>query len=78
MMMIMMTGMFAIFAFMYSSAFSIYMIMSNVLSLASTLIINKVVDVRARKQEERALQEKYNRRFPNQQNDKTKNKNKKK
>lgn len=42
--MIIMTGMFAIFSFMYSAAFSIYMIMSNVMSLASTLIINKAVD----------------------------------
>ena len=44
-MMIMMTAMFAYFAFMYSSAFSLYMIVSNLFSLASTLIINKVVDV---------------------------------
>ena len=61
--MIIMTGMFAIFAFMYSSAFSIYMIMSNVLSLISTIIINKIVDTRERKKEEAALIEKYNKRF---------------
>ncbi len=61
--MVMMTGMFAIFSFMYSSAFSIYMIMSNVLSLISTLIINKIVDVTERKKEEKALIEKYNKRF---------------
>ena len=42
--MIVMTVMFAIFSFMYSSAFSIYMITSNLFSLASTLIINKFVD----------------------------------
>ncbi len=65
MMMVIMTGMFAIFSFMYSSAFSIYMIMSNVLSLFSTLIINKLVDISESKKEERALQEKYNKRFPN-------------
>ena len=58
-----MTGMFAIFAFMYSSAFSIYMIMSNVLSLISTIVINKIVDTRERKKEEKALVEKYNKRF---------------
>ena len=58
-----MTGMFAIFAFMYSSAFSIYMIMSNVLSLISTIVINKIVDTRERKKEEKALIEKYNKRF---------------
>ncbi len=61
--MIIMTAMFAIFAFMYSSAFSIYMIMSNVLSLISTLIINKLVDISERKKEEKALVEKYNKRF---------------
>ena len=44
MMMIMMTVMFAFFSFMYSSAFSIYMIMSNVFSLISTLVINYFVD----------------------------------
>ncbi len=63
--MVIMTGMFAIFSFMYSSAFSIYMIMSNLLSLISTLIINKLVDISESKKEERALQEKYNKRFPN-------------
>ena len=44
MMLFMMTGMFAIFSFMYSAAFSIYMITSNVFSLLSTLVINKFVD----------------------------------
>ena len=63
--MVIMTGMFAIFSFMYSSAFSIYMIMSNVLSLLSTLIINKLVDISESKKEEKAMQEKYNKRFPN-------------
>ena len=42
--MIIMTVMFAFFSFMYSSAFSIYMITSNVFSLISTLIINAIVD----------------------------------
>ena len=63
MMMIIMTGMFAVFSFMYSSAFSIYMIMSNVLSLISTLIINKIVDVREQKKAERDVQAKYDKRF---------------
>ena len=52
--MIMMTGMFAVFSFMYSSAFSLYMIVSNVFSLISTLIINKVVDVKVAKQNAQA------------------------
>ena len=60
---VIMTGMFAIFAFMYSAAFSIYMIMSNVLSLISTLVINKLVDISERKKEEKAIVEKYNKRF---------------
>ena len=47
--MIMMTVMFAIFSFMYSSAFAIYLIMSNFLSLISTIIINKLVDMRQEK-----------------------------
>ena len=63
MMMIIMTGMFAVFSFMYSSAFSIYMIMSNVLSLISTLIINKIVDVREQKKADREVQAKYDKRF---------------
>lgn len=49
--MVIMTGMFAIFSFMYSSAFSIYMITSNIFSLGSTLIINKLVDVKMAKKE---------------------------
>ena len=78
--MIMMTGMFAFFAFMYSSAFSIYMIMSNMLSLISTLIINKLVDISERRKEEKALVEKYNKRFayraPSTSNEKKNDKNK--
>ncbi len=49
--MIIMTGMFSIFSFMYSSAFSIYMITSNLFSLLSTLVINKAVDGKAAKKE---------------------------
>ena len=51
MMMFMMTGMFAVFSFMYSAAFSIYMITSNVFSLLSTIIINKFVDKKLAKEE---------------------------
>lgn len=76
MMMIIMTAMFAIFSFMYSSAFSIYMIMSNVLSLISTLVINKIVDIRSAKKETAALQAKYNQRFPRTAQDNKKNKKK--
>ncbi len=41
---IVMTVMFAVFSFMYSSAFSIYMITSNIFSMISTLVINALVD----------------------------------
>jgi hypothetical protein len=51
MMMIMMTGMFAMFSFMYSSAFSIYMITSNIFSLLSTLVINQLVDRKLAKED---------------------------
>jgi membrane protein insertase Oxa1/YidC/SpoIIIJ len=53
-MMIVMTAMFAIFSFMYSSAFSIYMITSNLFSMISTLVINKFVDLAASKKENAA------------------------
>ena len=63
MMMVMMTGMFAIFSFMYSSAFSIYLIVSNVFSLLSTLVINKFVDKAEEKKEVQAERAKYDKRF---------------
>ena len=82
--MVIMTGMFAIFSFMYSSAFSIYLITSNVFSLISTLVINKLVDANENKKAERAMQEKHNQRFPGRvssvssdKNTKTDKKNKK-
>ena len=64
MMLVIMTVMFAIFAFMYSAAFSIYMVTSNILSLIMTLLINKIVEVTMSKKEEKAMQEQYNKRFP--------------
>ncbi len=73
--MIIMTGMFAIFSFLYSSAFSIYMVMSNVISLISTILINKIVDVKLAKKEAAAMQAKYDKRLPKTaQNDKKKKK----
>ena len=59
MMLVIMTVMFAIFSFMYSSAVSIYMIMSNVLSLLSTIVINFFVDKKANKKEAEAEYKKY-------------------
>ncbi len=49
MMMWMMPIMMAVFAFMYTATFSIYMIMSSVISILSTLAINKIVDVKYKK-----------------------------
>lgn len=57
--MVIMTAMFAIFSFLYSAAFSIYMIVSNVFSMLSTLVINKVVDTVAAKKEEAAFRAKH-------------------
>jgi membrane protein insertase Oxa1/YidC/SpoIIIJ len=78
--MIMMTVMFAFFSFMYSAAFSIYMIMSNVLSLFSTLVINKLVDISQNKKEAEAFKAKYDHKYAAQkrkeQNVKGKNKKK--
>ena len=61
-MMVIMTGMFAIFSFMYSAAFSIYMITSNLFSLLSTIVINKCVDMSAARKEARATEAKLDNR----------------
>ena len=58
MMLVMMTGMFAIFSFMYSSAFSTYLIVSNVFSMLSMFIINKIVDSKENKKQEAIVVEK--------------------
>ena len=63
MMMVVMTGMFAIFSFMYSSAFSIYLIVSNIFSLCSTLVINKVVDKVSENKEAKKAEAKFNSRY---------------
>ena len=72
--MIMMTVMFGIFSFMYSAAFSIYMVVSSVFSLGSTVVINKLVDNTMKKKEEAALKAKYARPLPGQKLDNTKKK----
>lgn len=58
-MMVVMTGMFAIFSFMYSSAFSIYLVTSNLFSMISTLIINAFVDKSAEKKEASAAEKRF-------------------
>ncbi len=76
-MLVVMTGMFAVFAFLYSAAFSIYMITSNIISLISMLLINKIVDTVMEKKEQQRLVEKYTMRNPGKQKT-TEGKNKKK
>jgi len=63
-MMIMMPIIFGIFSFFYSAAFSVYMIASNVFSLATSLITNKIVDVRFAKKGEAYLTKKRKSRQP--------------
>ncbi len=77
--MVIMTVMFGIFSFMYSAAFSIYMVISSVFSLFSTMLINKIVDVAMSKKEEKAMQARFNRTAPGKKNEtasKPNNKNK--
>ena len=50
---VMMPIMMAIFAFMYTSAFSIYIILSNIMSMATTFGINKIVDHKVKKEKEK-------------------------
>lgn len=76
MMMIIMTVMFAIFSFLYSAAFAIYMVMSNVMSLISMLFIHKAVDIAMEKKEERAFRAKHDVRYVDKKSKKDK-KNKK-
>ena len=58
-----MTAMFAVFSFMYSAAFSIYMVVSNLTSLISTVVINKFVDKAAEKKEAEAIKAKYSKGY---------------
>lgn len=57
-MLVMMTAMFAIFSFMYSSAFSTYLIVSNVFSMISMFIINHFVDKADKKKQNAKIIEK--------------------
>ncbi len=75
--MIVMTIMFGIFSFMYSAAFSIYMVVSSIFSLGSTVVINKIVDTTMKKKEDAALRAKYTRTLPGQKNVNTNSKKKK-
>jgi YidC/Oxa1 family membrane protein insertase len=61
-MMIMMPIIYGIFAFMYSAAFSLYMITNTLYSIIATLIINKCMDVWFSKRTERQEVESMNRK----------------
>ena len=54
MMMWMMPIMMAVFAFMYTAAFSIYIILSSIISLLTTLLINLIADKKFKKANEKA------------------------
>ena len=55
---------FGVFSFFYSAGFSIYMIVSSLYSILSTLIINLIVDRKFQKVQEQEIQDKYNQRIP--------------
>ena len=63
-MLIVMPIIFGIFSFFYSAAFSIYMIVSNIFSILSTLSINFFIDRKFAKIEEQEIREKDNKRIP--------------
>ncbi len=63
-MMIAMPIIFGIFSFMYSTAFTLYMVVGNIYNILSTVVINLIIDRKFRKIEEREIQEKYNKRIP--------------
>lgn len=80
MMMIIMPLIYAVFAFMYSAAFSIYMTMSSLFSIVVTLLSNLIIGRIFAKKEEEALKQKYTRTAPTRrgmQDDKKKNNGKK-
>ena len=72
--MVIMTIMFGIFSFLYSAAFSIYMVVSSIFSLGSTVVINKMVDAAMSKKEAEAMKAKYTRKLPGQKDEEPKKK----
>lgn len=77
-MMIVMPLIYAVFAFMYSAAFSIYMTMSSLVSIIVTLISNLVLGRIFKKKEEQAIKDKYTHKLSWQQDTDKKGKKKKK
>ena len=62
-MLVMMPLIYAIFAFMYSAAFSIYMTVSSLLSLIVTLVTNLILSRIFKKKEEVKIRERYGRKL---------------
>ena len=63
MMLWMMPIMFGVFSFMYTASFSLYLIVSTLFSIFSTILINKIVEKKFEKEIKRQEEEKYNKRF---------------
>lgn len=63
-MLILMPIIYGVFSFFYSAAFSLYMITNTLYSFVTTLIVNKALDVKFRKLEERQELDKYLRKPP--------------
>jgi YidC/Oxa1 family membrane protein insertase len=65
MMMYIMPVMIGVFAFMYTSAFCIYMVSNSILTIITTIVINKIVDIKFKHNEKnletQKLNSKYNR-----------------
>lgn len=59
----MMPIMFGIFSFMYTASFSLYLIVSTLFSMFSTIIINKIVEAKFKKQILKEEEERYNKRY---------------
>ena len=59
----MMPIMFGVFAFMYSSAFSLYLIVSTLFSTGSTFVINKIVEKNFAKQVQKEQENEYQKRY---------------
>ena len=79
-MLIMMPLVYAIFAFMYSAAFSIYMTMSSIIGILVTVLSNFFIGRSFKKKEDEMIVQKYTRAVPwkTAQNDGKNNKKNKK
>ena len=72
MMLIIMPIIYAVFAFMYSAAFSIYMTMSSVISLLTTVLANLIIGAIFKKKSEKKAAERVTRKYAWQMTEKEK------